>query len=51
MIDYFRVQGMLWDLFTSKDLPAVGVYTGFIPPGYVCQLLGVELRKLQYPDR
>ena len=44
-----RREVILWDVFSNRDLLAESVYTGFIPPDYVCNLLDVELRMLQYP--
>lgn len=43
-------RGILWDIFTTNELPAVGLYMGIIPAGFHCHLLVVELKILTYPD-
>lgn len=41
-------RGILWDVFTSKDSKADGLYTGVIPAGFYCHLLCVEVRIYAY---
>lgn len=42
--DRHRGVAKLWDIITSRDLPAEEVFMGLIPARYACILLGVELQ-------
>ena len=35
---------LLWDVYTSPELPATRVYTGIIRPGCDCSLQNVEIK-------
>lgn len=42
------VGGILWDLFTTDNVSADGVYTGVVPPGYTCYFLAVEVKVIRH---
>ena len=40
---------LLWDIFTSRDLRAEGIYTGILPAGYICYLFDAEIKAIACP--
>lgn len=36
--------GTLWDVFSSEEFPAYGLYTGIVPMGLSCHLRDVEVK-------